>query len=242
MSAPGNGSISQRLHAELREMIAATEPGERLPSEPNLARKLGVSRATLREAMRAFETQGLIRRRQGAGTFVQPPSHVIEGGLEVLESIETQAQRIGLKVHMGDLRVVSQPASQAQAGRFQIYANDPVMQLSRVIYTDDRPVAYLIDTVPESVLSPDELGDDFSGSVLDLFIERGDPHLLSSRCEISAITATPEIARLLGIQRGDGLLCFEAYLYDGGGELIDHSLSYFLPGIFRFHVVRKVGT
>lgn len=242
MSSPGNGSTSQRLHAELRELIASAEPGERLPSEPRLARKLGVSRATLREAMRAFETQGLIRRRQGAGTFVQPPSHVIESGLEMLESIETQAQRIGLKVHMGDLRVVSQPAGETQASLFLIPVGDQVMQLSRVIYTDDRPVAYLIDIVPESVLSPDELGDDFSGSVLDLFIERSDPHLLSSRCEISAITATPEIARFLGIQRGDGLLCFEAYLYDGSGSVIDHSLSYFLPGIFRFHVVRKVGT
>jgi len=38
--------------------------------EPKLARDMGVSRATLREAMRSFEAQGLIMRKQGAGTFV----------------------------------------------------------------------------------------------------------------------------------------------------------------------------
>jgi GntR family transcriptional regulator len=53
--------------------------------------------------MRTFETQGLIRRRQGSGTYVVRPSHVIESGLEVLESIETLSNRIGLKVSVGEL-------------------------------------------------------------------------------------------------------------------------------------------
>src|SRR5512139_2274410 len=88
--------LSQRLHEQLRQVIAATKPGDRLLTEPALARQMGVSRATLREAMRTFETQGLIRRRQGVGTFVLRPAHVLESGLEVLESLETVAQRMGL--------------------------------------------------------------------------------------------------------------------------------------------------
>ena len=68
------------MQIELAELIAATPAGERLPSEPELARQLGVSRATLREAMRTFEAQGLIRRRQGVGTFVVGQSPVIESG------------------------------------------------------------------------------------------------------------------------------------------------------------------
>jgi GntR family transcriptional regulator len=241
MNMASHPSAAQRLHVELGALIAATKPGERLPSEPNLARKLGVSRATLREAMRAFETQGLILRRQGSGTFVLPPMHIIESGLEVLESIETQAERIGLKVNMGELRVISQPATEEQTRLFQISPEKLITQLSRVIYTDERPVAYLIDDVPENILDPAELDEDFSGSVLDLLIQKGEPQPLSSRCEISAFTASSDIARALGVQRGDGLLRFEAYLFDRAGKVIDHSISYFLPGVFRFHVVRKVG-
>src|SRR5664279_1981066 len=93
----------QRLQGELTNLIAATEPGEKLPAEPELAHRLGVSRATLREAMRSFEGQGLIRRRQGVGTFVVSHKQVIESGLEALESIETLASKIGLNVEMGDL-------------------------------------------------------------------------------------------------------------------------------------------
>ncbi|MDO9546652.1 MAG: winged helix-turn-helix domain-containing protein, partial [Pelolinea sp.] len=50
--------------------IANADPGEKLPPEPELARQLGVSRSTLREAMRSFDAQGYLTRRQGAGTFV----------------------------------------------------------------------------------------------------------------------------------------------------------------------------
>lgn len=70
--------LFQRLQNELSSLIADTPAGERLPSEPELARRLGVSRATLREAMRSFEGQGLIRRRQGVGTFVVNQTNVIE--------------------------------------------------------------------------------------------------------------------------------------------------------------------
>ena len=44
----------QRLQNDLAALIAKTSAGEQLPSEPYLAKQLGVSRATLREAMRMF--------------------------------------------------------------------------------------------------------------------------------------------------------------------------------------------
>ena len=98
-------SISQKLHEDLKILIATTESGDRLPSEPELAKQLGVSRATLREAMRTFEVQGLLRRIQGSGTYVTRPSQVFDSGLEVLESIHSMADRIGLEVSMGPWRV-----------------------------------------------------------------------------------------------------------------------------------------
>ena len=48
-------SPSQRTQRELGERIASAEQGEKLPPEPDLARQMGVSRSTLREAMRTFE-------------------------------------------------------------------------------------------------------------------------------------------------------------------------------------------
>jgi GntR family transcriptional regulator len=118
---------------------------------------------------------------------------------------------------------------------------EEIVHISRVIMAEGIPVAYLIDVLPCNLLTPDELGPEFTGSVLDLLLGRGSPSLLSSRTEINAVTASIEVARQLGIQRGDVLLRFSAYLYATTGEVVDYSFSYFLPGYFRFHVVRRVG-
>lgn len=231
----------QRLQVGLAALIAATPPGERLPSEPELARQLGVSRATLREAMRSFEGKGLILRRQGVGTFVMDQTHVIETGLEILESIETLARRIGLDVSMGELEVRQVLVDPYQGKVMNLNPDSSLVQVSRIILAEGRPVAYLVDLLPEDILTREELKSGFTGSVLDLLLRKGTPSLASSRTEISAVAATPELARALGVQRSDVLLQFIATLNSTAGRVIDYSFSYFLPGYFRFHVNRSVG-
>ena len=230
----------QRLQGDLSALIAKMPAGSRLPSEPNLAAELGVSRATLREAMRTFETQGLIRRRQGAGTFVVGKPPVIEGGLEVLESMLTLARRTNLDVGPGEVTVAQLPADAEYASALQVPEGSRLVRVSRTMRADSRPVAYLVDTLPDDVLHPEEVTAKFTGSVLDYLLQRGDP-LTTSRAEITATNATAEVAKMLEIQRGDVLLEITAQLYSGTGKIVDYSLSYFVPGYFKFHVVRRVG-
>ena len=230
-----------RLQEQLEGLFASLGPGARLPSEPALARELGVSRATLREAMRSFEGQGLIRRHQGVGTFVvgQPP--VFESGLEVLESIESLAHRIGLDVSMGEVHIETVGAGQDQAQALKVAENTPLVQISRVIRAGSRPVAYLVDALPEDILTPDDLSQGFTGSVLDFLLNRGALSLTRSVADIRAVAASAELARLLETRRDAALLEFVAWLYTSEERIVDYSLSYFLPGYFRFHVVRRVG-
>jgi GntR family transcriptional regulator len=230
--------LSLRLHQDLRELIGSAEPGDRLPSEPKLAKRFGVSRATLREAMRTFETQGLIQRQQGVGTFVTRPSGVMDAGLEVLESIETLAERIELPVHMGDYEIDHRSADENEES---LLGSADVLEVTRVIEAEDRPVAYLVDVLAEGQLRQRELQVDFTGSVLDLLLRRGKPPLASSETEIHAVAAEPRVARALRIQRGDVVLNFRATLYAEDGSVVDLSQSYFLPGYFRFRVIRRVG-
>lgn len=232
----------QRLQTELAEIIARTPPGDRLPSEPLLAKQLRVSRATLREAMRSFEGQGLIRRRQGIGTFVVSHVHVIETGLEVLQSIERLAEKINLEVSMGDLKIKPIEANETLAEHLNVQPHTALIKVERVIHAESRPVAFLADILPENILTAADLDQGFTGSVLDLLLRRGTINLMNSYTEINAVAATSEVARALEIQRGDVLLMFEAYLYDDTGRVVDYSHSYFLPGYFRFHLVRRVGS
>jgi GntR family transcriptional regulator len=230
----------QRLQSELSILIAGTQAGDRLPSEPELAKSLGVSRATLREAMRTFETQGLIRRRQGAGTFVVGQVPVLESGLEVLESLDTIARRMNLAVTVSDLHVERVYADQELAEGLKLPLASRLVNIRRVMRADGRPVAYLVDTLPEAFLKPEDLPENFKGSVLDFLIARGFP-LTVSRAEISATGATTEVARVLEIQRDDVLLKFTSQLYTADGGVVDYTVSNFIPGYFNFHVIRRIG-
>jgi GntR family transcriptional regulator len=229
----------QRLQVELSALIEKTDAGERLPSEPELARRMGVSRATLREAMRTFEVQGLIRRRQGSGTFVVGRVPVIEAGLEALESLETMAERLGLEVTVSDLHVESLVADAESAAGLGVAAGTVLTRVRRVMREESRPVAYLVDTLCEDTLKPEQLGPDFRGSVLDFLLQRGDP-LKVSKAAISAIAAPAPIAKALQIQRGDVLLEFVSKLYHEDGRVLDFTSSHFIPGFFHFHVVRRI--
>lgn len=229
----------QRLQSDLSALIEKTKPGERLPSEPELARQMGVSRATLREAMRTFEVQGLIRRRQGSGTFVVGRVPVIEAGLEVLESLETMAERLGLEVSVSDLHVESVTAdAEAEAG-LGVAPGTALTRVRRVMREESRPVAYLVDTLPAAILRPEQLGPEFRGSVLDFLLKRGDA-LKVSRAAISALAAPAPVAKALQIQRGDVLLHLVSKLYHADGSVLDYSTSHFIPGFFHFHVVRRI--
>jgi GntR family transcriptional regulator len=234
-------STYQRLQCELSELIQNAPKGSKLPSEPVLAQKMGVSRATLREAMRTFESQGMLRRQQGVGTFIVGPTQVIDSGLEVLESIETLAERIGLEVSMGEFEVNHIQAGSTQAKKLNLTIGDPVIEVRRVIMTHDSPVAYLVDILPEDVLNPDVLVARFTGSVLDLLINIGNPPLATSKTEISAVHAPVDVAKALNVQRGDTLLLLTALLFNQAGNPVDFSHSYFLPGYFRLHIIRKIG-
>lgn len=230
----------QRLQADLAKLIASTPAGSRLMSEPDLAKQMGVSRATLREAMRTFETQGLIRRRQGSGTYVVGKFDVIDAGLEVLESIETMAQRLNLEVSVSDLHVEQVNADKKTADGLCAEEGRRITRVRRVIRADGRPVAYLIDALPEEILKPSSLPANFNGSVLDFLLENGND-LQLSRAAISATNASADVAKPLEIQRDDVLLRFESQLYDSKGNVMDYSVSYFIPGYFHFHVNRRIG-
>jgi len=231
----------QRLQADLAKLIERTPAGQRLLNEPELAKQMGVSRATLREAMRTFETQGLIRRRQGSGTYVVGKVPVIDAGLEVLESLETMARRMNLPIMISDLHVEQANADAENAAGLGVAEGTRLTAVRRVIRADGRPAAYLVDTLPAKILDPAELPSNFTGSVLDFLIARGDK-LGISRAVIGATNAPADVAKPLEIQRDDVLLRFVSQLFDAKGTVVDYSVSYFIPGYFNFHVNRRVDT
>lgn len=106
------GSLVERAIEQLRAPVASGQwpVGQRIPTEPELAEQLGVSRNTVREAVRVLVHAGMLEARQGAGTFVRAalePAEVLNrvdrAGLlervEVRQTLEVEAARLAASRH-----------------------------------------------------------------------------------------------------------------------------------------------
>ena len=238
-----NLSLSRQIVQEILTGIdAKTLPRDNgmLPSEAELGQRFDVSRATIREALAQLEHRGVVMRRHGVGTFVTALPR-IDAGLEELESLETLARRIGLETRMSDLQIEERRATVVEASILQPGADSSILSVSRVIVANKRPVAYLIDIVPTSILKQQDLDKKFRGSVLDVLIRRRDLNLSHSHTDILIESANAAMARKLQIKRGEPLQKLQAQLFARDGRTVDYSQSFFVPGYLSFHVIRRVG-
>ena len=112
----------EQVAEQLRTLVVGgtLQPGERLPNEEVLAREYGVSRATLREALRSLAAQDLIRTSKGAGggSYVTSPS--VEGVSSFLHSslaVMADANRVSLENLLEARELIEVPAARIAAGR-----------------------------------------------------------------------------------------------------------------------------
>jgi GntR family transcriptional regulator len=235
-------SLSAQAQEYLRGLIESGtyQPGEQLPSENELAAQLGISRPTLREALQHLEQDGVVIRKHGVGTFVTADyNHRLESGLERLESVLELAARQGMKLRFNALQIQEKPADAELGERLAVSPGTPLTDIQRVIKVDKRPVAYMSDIVPSSLISPADIGKAFNGSVLDLLRQKPDLHIAQAVADIVALNADDALARNLEIEVGSAVLLLEEILLDNGGTIVEFSRNYFIPDFFRFHVVRR---
>jgi GntR family transcriptional regulator len=240
-----NVSLHYQAEQYLRDLIKAGtyEPGQRLPSEGMFAEQLGISRPTLREALHNLEVEGMIVRKHGVGTFVSASRvNRLDSGLEVLESLEHIANRMGLQTHMGEVQIEARTPGADELAALECRPDEKVVSVRRTILVGSKPVAALWDLVPARYLREDELDDRFQGSVLDILIKRGHPKLTYSFTRLASVGADAKLARQLQLPRRTPLLRFEARLYSEDNHLVDYSISNFVPDYFDFHVIRRIGS
>jgi GntR family transcriptional regulator len=235
-------SLSAQTQQYLLGLVenGAYQPGEQLPGEKELAAQLGISRATLREALLNLEQDGVVVRRHGVGTFVAPGfGHRLEGGLERLESVLELAARQKLQVQVGDLEVRQAQADADLAARLRVQPGTPLTDVRRVVMMDGKPVAYMADVVLSSILSPADVDGTFSGSVLDLLRQKAERKAVQAMADIVAVDADRFLVQKLRVRPGQALLLLEETVFDDAGRPLEFSRNYFVPHFFQFRVVRR---
>ncbi len=212
------------------------KPGYKLPSENELAKTLGVSRATLREALRILEDENIIIRKHGIGTFViEKP--VFTSGIEELYSITQMIEKNGYKAGTIYLNIREMNPSKEDLEGFQLQSAVEIVRIERIRTANDEPVVYCIDKIPESVL-PSNFNFQKDGSIFKV-LDQNNIHISYAITDIKTIGYHEKISPLLHLTEESSLLVLKQVHYDTHDNPVLISINYFRPDKFRFHVLRK---
>jgi GntR family transcriptional regulator len=215
-------------------------PGDKLPSEESLAKAVGVSRSTLREALGYLEKHGLISRMQGIGTFVSVHAEPgFGGGLDPLRSFRELAARAGV-----ESKIVSREVEVVESGTLlpkplEVAENTTVIRVQTVEAVDGVSCMYLDDYVIGRDEEAQALAT-YQGPVLAYLIKEHDPPLSYTRSEIFAIEADQALSVKLNVPPGKAVLHLRETHYARNREIIGLVLVYILTDRFHFLVHRRV--
>jgi GntR family transcriptional regulator, transcriptional repressor for pyruvate dehydrogenase complex len=128
--------VHEGILSQLRQLVSAGQikPGDRLPSERELSGKFRVSRASVREAIRALESQGLVEIRIGAGTYIASPVHTL---LSPLASVTLQQRDVLLDIF--EARKTIEPEIAALAARRA--GSEEIERMEEVLVEQERQIA-----------------------------------------------------------------------------------------------------
>jgi GntR family transcriptional regulator len=233
-------SLVGQTHRRLLEAIVERRfsPGQRLPSEPQLADSLGVSRGTLREALGILQQQGHIYRRVGDGTYAADSRHVFIERLEVFESIEEVAAAQRITLRPVNTRFETIRADTALAGTLRLRPGEPVHVVTRTLDSELGPLVHMVDIVPASVMSLKILRSGFTGVVRSQ-LAVAVPDVAFAESEIFTNTAAADIAAALGIPLGSTYLVVEETVYTKDERPVEHSINHYNSQKVRFRLRQR---
>lgn len=229
------------LQIEIREAILdefilsdRLSPGDRMPSEAELCELFGASRVTIRTALQGLKDAGYIRIVRGSGSWVMPRPESISSGLDRLVSFDTFASQAGKPIDTGDLEIVHlEPGVDPLTEPFEPAPG--FTRVSRTKIIDGSVVAWIVDIVPDSVLSTEEVEDGFDGSVLDLLLQRG--LATYSDCTITPVVASGALRKRFG--SATPLLQLSELTRDDTGSIVNRSEAWLSPDAFSFQLRRR---
>ncbi len=210
---------------------------EKLPSEFDLAKNLGVSRATLREALRILEEENVVIRRHGVGTFVNSKP-LFTSGIEQLNSVTDMILQAGMKPGTIFLSSNVYNPSDEDVKRFSCGKTDELVMIERVRTANGDPVIYCIDKILGHVL-PNTFSTHGEESLLDHLEKKAGRNITYAVTHIEPLGYHEKISPILACEPETALLVLKQMHYDQNDNPILFSLNYFKADKFDFHVVRK---
>lgn len=232
-------TLATRVRDRLYEAIRIGTFGDTLPGEHELAKQLGVSRPTVRTALRSLEEEGIVFRQRGIGTRVNTSVTSIRMNLDRVVGFWTLIEEANHTPSIAYTKLLRIAASLEIADRMGIAEGDEILVIERLFLADGEPAIAVSEMVLASRLLQSVEADEIPEAIFDFA-----PIYLGERIEYTIVEIQPDISDkesgdLLGLRVGTPLLrLYEAH-YSGAEEPIMLSEIRVVDRFVRFNIVRR---
>jgi GntR family transcriptional regulator len=235
------GSLDEQSRAPLYQQLRRALRGaiednrlaadEALPAERDLAAEFGVSRITVRKALDELVSEGLLTRRQGAGTFVAARGEArVEKSFSTLSSFSEDMISRGRKPESAWLSRTAGAVTPEEALTLGLSPGSLVYRFNRIRYADAEPMALEYSTIPGFCLPSELAVEESLYEALDCYSARP----VRALQRLRAVLFTGEQAKLLGVAAGSPGLFIERRGFLKDGRPMEVTQSYYRGDAYDF--------
>ena len=213
----GNGTpVYKEIQNAIRKRIQESQlkPGDSVASERELARTHGVSLMTARHALAGLEREGVVERRQGAGTFVASPKIHFNKLMSYTEQMSSRG--LNPRSHVLSIKIIEHEPE--VAGRLRLPASSKMVKLERLRESSDEPLAFETCYLPAKEYSDLVHAPLGRASLFATMHLKYGVDLAYADEEVDATPAEAKVADLLSVQQGVPLLRIRQVIYSTTGK------------------------
>lgn len=216
-------SIAETLRAEIAEGLY--RPGDKLPTEAELAARFGVNRHTVRHALAALSQDGTVHSRRGAGVFVtaRPTDYALGRRVRFNRNVAASGRTPSRRI----TRLETRPASTREAGPLRLSPGAEVHVVEGISLADGQPLAAFRSVFPAARFPGLLAAVDRHQSITAALADCGLTDYTRAETRLTAKLAKPVLALALQIPQGAPILRSTAVNIDAEGKPVEYGTTWF---------------
>lgn len=237
------GGKARRVYLLLRdEIVRGTyADGDLLPGEQRLADIHNVSRVTIRRALDALSSDGMIDRRAGSGTTVRQGNVADQKIKADFATLMPQLVAMGRSTMARLLSFSYDVPPETVRSALNLQPKEKVQIATRIRLSEDTPFSHLTTHVPEDIARNYSEADLASTPLFEL-LERSGVRIETAHQSVSATLAAPDVADALNVSVGSALLSLDRVVHDADGRGVEYLSALYRPDMFRLDMdLSRVG-
>lgn len=213
---------------------------DKLPSEEELSKMLGISRTVLRDTLSLLEMHGFITRRRGLGTIIN--KHILKSitRLDIREEFFDEITKAGYVPSYGYINIKTEYATEDIARNLNIDKNEEIIAIEKLILANGQPAIYCIDHFAKKlIMNPNYNIDELKIPIYSFLASQCNTVIETSLTRLIPISLNEKMSKIFNVPLATAFFHLDEIGYDMRGNPKLWALEYYNYDIIKFSILRR---